>query len=330
MFLFKRGVQRRRWVSLMLVSTLCTLGFLIVAPSIARGQISVDSRQANPDNQVSVSDSAARIAYERFLTSAETLYEEVNESKLEHARTSLNELEKQFRGLPLKQIATAEGILALAHNITELKRTASAVEPDEWKWKSAAASLRLAADAIVHSGKPLWHRYRKILRDDLVRLGDSLPSETAVTAPASRAALLAFEQLKQHYDLIRTAAILQTEPWKVERSDSVIRYASRVYRAQSPSAELLLGTIPPLQEALDGLFPEDDAASTALVPPVGMAPPSWGWSAMMGTFIVTILTWVGWRRYKVEEFTGRSQGRGSSRTIESEDAAQRWLKKWKK
>jgi sporulation protein YpjB len=329
-FLFSKRVLRRNGVRLTLACALCAWAFLAAAPSTAWGSLSGESRLSGKESFANSGDSASRVAYERFLFSAETLYAEVNESELEKARVSLNELERQFRGLPLKEIATADGILALAHNITELKRTAAALEPDLGKWKSASASLRIAADAMVHSDKPLWHRYQKILRDDLARVGDSLPKEATVMGPVSRAALLSFDQLKGHYDLIRTAAMLRTEPWKVERSDAVIRYALRVYRAESPTAELLLSTIPPLQEALDGLFPEDESASTALVPPIGMAPPSWGWSAMMGSFIVTILTWVGWRRYKVEELSGKGGGRGASGKIEPEDAAQRWLRKWKK
>ena len=95
----------------------------------------------------------------------------------------------------------------------------------------------------------------------------------------------------------------------IELGDSAFRYAERIYRADSPSAELLRGTIPPLKETLKALFPSGEGTpeSAAIVPPVGATPPSWGWSAMMGTFIVTILTWVGWRRFRYEEATGRTR-----------------------
>jgi sporulation protein YpjB len=312
-FSFKNKDHRGYKLRLTWIIITCLLAMFVLVPSPVWG------------NAKGTGSSAGSPAIEKFLSASEALYQAVNKGNLAAALRSLEEIELQFRNLPMKAIGTAEGIHALANSITELKRTSAALRPDERKWKSGAAALRLAADALAHPDKPIWHQYRTVIENDIVSINKAMPQGTSVTGPISGSVRAAFEQLTEHYRVIRTAAMLQSEPWKVERSDSVVRYASRIYGAESPSAELLLGTIPPLKEALDGLFPGKEA-STAVVPPVNVVPPSWGWTAMMGSFIVTILTWVGWRRYKVDEYAGKDR-RGSS--SKREDAAQKWLNKWK-
>lgn len=330
MFSYKKKVKRRNKLRLALTGIWCALGIFVIAPLPVWGSVSSISLQSAPDSRepLTAASATSRPAYERFLSAAEALYDAVNKGSLEEALSGLSEIELQFRNLPMKGIATADGIRALAGSITEMKRTAAAFRPDEQKWKSGAAALRLAADALAHPDKPIWQRYRTVIQEDIMRIRENLPQGTTVTGPVAESALLAFNQLTEHYRVIRTAAMLHSEPWKVERSDSVIRYASRIYHADSPTAQLLQGTIPPLKEAMEGLFPVNKEASTAVVPPIAVSPPSWGWSAMMGSFIVTILTWVGWKRYKVDGYSGKSKG--PEQANESEDAAQRWLKKWKK
>ena len=306
MFSYHIRGDQRFWISMTISSLIFTLGFLIVVPS---------TNASTPSS-----------AFERFLTATESLYDAVNKGELAEASNDLKEIEVQFRNLPMKEIATVDGIHALAQSITDMKRAIAAVEPNEAKWKSGSATLRLAADALVHPDKPIWHQYRSVLQEDLAKLRKAIPQSGSISGPAPESAQLAFHQLFEHYHVIRTAVILQTEPWKVERSDSVIRYASRVLHADSPTNQLLQGTIQPLEEAMDDLFPGNKETSVAFVPPLSVAPPSWGWSAMMGSFIVTILTWIGWRRYKDDEYS--RIGKSPSQRDEQEDAAQRLLKRW--
>jgi len=252
----------------------------------------------------SPADSAA---YGKFLSASTKLYEAVREGDETSAARGLKEIELQLKTLPMRGIATAEGIQALVRNVTDLKRAEASVKRDDGKRMVLAGSLRLAADALAHADKPIWHRYAVVVREDLAKLKTALPERTGITGPAPREAILAFEALNDRYRLVRTAATLRAEPWQIEKTDSAFRYADRIYRADSPSTELLRSTVAPLTEALDGLFPQGKDASAAIVPPLGASPPTWGWSAMMGSFIVAILTWVGWRRYRFEEATGRGR-----------------------
>jgi sporulation protein YpjB len=319
--------RRRRYKLRMLLAGLFAIaGVLVAIPSAAWGNPSGISSRVTENSVIpSMNVSSSHTAYENFLLSVEALYNAINKDQLDEAQNKLTVIEWKFRSLPMKGITTAEGVQALAQNITELKRTAAAATPDELRWKSGAAALRLSADALAHPEKPIWHQYRAILNEDISRLRLSLEQKTTTSVTIPETSLQEFEQLTLHYRVIRSAVLIKSPPWTVERSDSVLRYVSRILSAKPPNAELLQGIIPPLEEAMDGLFPENKLASTALVPPI-TAPP-WGWTAMMGSFIVTVLTWVGWIRYRV----GPNRGSGSiSRRSEPKDAAQQLLEKWKK
>ncbi|WP_181907392.1 sporulation protein YpjB [Cohnella lupini] len=304
-----RGLpMRQALISLIVAAALC-----LIAPPTVLGRA--------PETDAKVS----RAAYVRLLSATEKLYGEVNAGNSKAATRSLTEIESQLRSLPTKGKSIEDGIRELEQSVTELRKSLSSNSPDESKAKSEAAELRLAADALVKPDKPMWHRYRTLISNDLIELSQALPLNSTISGPVAEPARSAFNRVVERYLVIRTAALLEIEPWKVERADSVIRYASRIVEAESPKTELLQSTILPLQEALDGLFPSTKESSAAVVPPI-TAPPSWGWSAMVGSFIVTVLTWVGWRRYKDEEYSG---SRKEARHM-PEDAAQRLLIRWKK
>ncbi|WP_158602174.1 sporulation protein YpjB [Cohnella endophytica] len=281
--------------------------------------------RVNADSQQSTKSQAA---YARFLSQAEQLYAAVNEGKLDVAMARLAALERQFRSLPMQGIATAEGIHALAQSVADMKRTSVALKPDEGKWKAGAAELRLAADELAHPDRPIWHTYRTVFLNDLATLEEAMPLSTALPGPVPESVNAAVGQLVEHYRMIRTAALLHSEPWIVEKADSSVRYATRIVQGETLTPGLLRGIVAPLREAIIGLFPGQKETSGALVPPLPM-PPSWGWSAMMGSFIVTVLTWVGWRRYKVEQNTGIGPNKRREPLDEQEDAAEKLLKRWK-
>ncbi|BBI33226.1 sporulation protein YpjB [Cohnella abietis] len=323
MFLLTLQFQRRRRLRIMAASILLSLCLFICTPALALGSPSVAS-QSLVSNKV---DQATGKAYDSFLKSAIALYDAVNDGEIEVVMQCLAAIEEQFRSLSMKEIVTADGIHALAQNVTEMKRAVAASSPDEHKWKSGAAALRLAADALAHPSKPIWHQYRNVLNEDIARLSKALPGKSSDSSAISKTALLAYNQLSEHYRVIRTAALLKEEPWKIERGDSVLRYTDRILKGNAPNEQMLQGAIKALQEAMDGLFPGSKQTSATIVPPITTAPPSWGWTAMMGSFIVTILTWVGWKRYKVDEYVGQGK---RNKPDESEDAAQKMLKRWKK
>ncbi|WP_164472702.1 sporulation protein YpjB [Cohnella candidum] len=231
---------------------------------------------------------------EAFNRSAEALYAAALKGDMAELRKSVRETEQRLRSLPMKGVASAEGIEALARSVAVMKRAIAPVSANPANWQGPAAEIRLAADALVHPDKPMWHRYRAVLAEDVRGIGQAL-EDTGGIAKAKEA----LGRLQAHYAIIRTSVLLRSEPYLTERADSVLRYAERVLGAATPDPRLLAGLVPSLQDAMEGLFPGQRDTQTAVIAPA--AGPPWGWSALMGTFIVTVLSWAGWQRYRRAE-----------------------------
>lgn len=248
--------------------------------------------EAGPASQAPRAQLQAKAAG-AFLQEAEALYEAANggdrTSLLKHAATT----EARLRALPMEGIATAEGIEALARSVSRMKRLASAVRPEPDKIRIQAAEIRLAADAIAHPQAPLWHRYGQILTEDIRLLEKAIADQAGQQERVDR-----LRGLQAHYQMIRTAVLIHAETYKVERMDSVLRYAERILGAAQPNPAYAADLIPSLRDAVSGLFPAlaPSTSAEAMVTPV--SGPPWGWSAFMGVFIVAVLSWIGWRRYQ--------------------------------
>lgn len=243
-----------------------------------------------------------------FHDAALALYEAAKRDEPEELLRRLGEAENRLRALTLEEIRSAEGIVALADSLAEVKRAAAAVTADPQRRERAAAALWLAADELAHPDRPLWHRYRLILGDDIDRL-ERLAKDEPPSRRQREEMLAAYRELAGHYRLIRTAALLRGEPWKVERSDSVLVYAERLLKASRPDPKLLEGLFPQLREAMAALFPADADAPSSAVPVY--VPPPWGFYAAIGSLILTVLAWNGWQRYRYGS-AGGSAGRGGA------------------
>ncbi len=295
-----------------LLALAAVLLFSAAAGAKAAGDAPERSAGADASSTARAADDQAVKA---FRNAAEALYKAVGEGDRLAAARSLQEAELRLRKLPMTAIATAEGIQALADSVAKMKRAMAAVSQDAKRIQTSAAELRLAADALAEPRKPLWLQYRPVLREDVSVLERELGASPGRVTKEAQAA---WNGLADHYRLIRTAVALQREPYVVERGDAVIRYADRLLRSETPDPKLLGELIPPLREAMEGLFPPE-GERPATVPAV--VPPPWGFSATLGSIIVAILTWAGWRRFR---FDRSHPNYGSDR--ERKDAADRWFK----
>lgn len=276
---FKAARVRRGVVGLI---AFFLIGF---APAIAAA--AEDEAQQAPAG----SDQAAIAA---FHSSAEALYDSLNQGNRLQAVRSMNELDDSFRKLPMTEISSSEGVKALADSITEMKRALASASPDSERLQQASGALRLAADALANPAKPMWLQYRTILNQDAEELERALASQKDSVSPEAKKA---FEELQEHYALIRTAAAIRSEPYIIERADSVLRYAERLLAADKPQPGLYKDLGANVRYAMEGLFPAG-SQQPAIVAPV--MPSSWGFAATIGSFIVTILSWAGWRRYRYD------------------------------
>ncbi|MCC3376501.1 sporulation protein YpjB [Cohnella sp. REN36] len=301
------AIRYRKTAGLLLLLLAWVLGAVPAAASAATGEAA---------GTAGAGKTSAGEPEAAFRSAAEALYLAVQQGEPLTVHRKLQEAEKALRALPMERIPHAEGIAALSGSVADLKRALAATAPDETKIQTAAGALRLAADALASSQRPLWLQYRKLMQEELTTLELSIGAAPGRIPPEAK---MAFERLSGHYALIRTAVALEREPSVVERGDSVFRYGTRVMAAKQPDARVLDGLTEPLRDAVEGLFPPGDgepAAGPLLIPP------AWGFAATIGSFIVTVLTYAGWRRFRFER---RGGGSGRNGGGERRDAADRWL-----
>lgn len=272
-----------------------------------------------------VATSSSEEEYDRFLRSITVFYHAVNKENASLMAQSAAVSLHRYKQLPLSDAVSMEGLQALGEQLTLTKRSIAVANPDKQRLKTEAASLLLAAEAMANPSNPLWYDYRTVLAEDLSALRDTLSrgEDRAGREADTISAGAAVSRLQSHYEAIRTAALFNTAPLVVMRSDNVLRYASIVIGSESSNLALAQGAIRPLSEAMFAMFPGPSDRQSAVVPAVPGA--SWGWTAMMGSFIVTVLTWVGWRRYKDEDVAGmKSKRNGETRKDAAESLLQRW------
>ncbi|WP_027084928.1 sporulation protein YpjB [Cohnella panacarvi] len=320
-----RGLKSARRLGLSVVSA---VALLLALPGAANGGVYDSDAVQHGSEARDIADvsSSSLEEYDHFLRSATVLYRAVNEDDVSLMSQSAVVVQQRYDSLPLSDAALIDGMQALGEQLKQTKRSIALAAPDKRRLKEEAASLLLAADAMANPTQPLWHDYRTVIAEDLRALRVALNGDGGETVRGADliGAGVAVNRLRSHYGLIRTSALLETAPLNVVRGDSVLRYASIVIGSESSNLALAHGALQPLEEALLAVFPGASDEPSAVVPAVAGA--SWGWTAMMGSFIVTVLTWAGWRRYKDEGVAGMTRKNdGEVR----EDAAERLLKRWR-
>ncbi|MFC5531776.1 sporulation protein YpjB [Cohnella yongneupensis] len=284
----------------------------------------VGAISATTQRDADVSSSSSEDEYDRFLRSVTALYHAVNNDDAAGMAQSLSVITYRFKLLPMSDTASLAGMQALADQLTKTSRSLALAKPDKQVLRSEAATLWLAADAMARPDQPLWHNYQPVLAGDLEALQGAINSNNENVGYASESASAILDQLNAHYEMIRTAVSMGDSSRNVVRADAVLHYARTVILSDPSNQLLTVNVIQPLREAMFDLFPSaNDQEESAIVPAAVGA--SWAWPAMMGSFIVTVLTWVGYRRYRNDGYAGASGNRGAANR---KDAAESLLERW--
>ncbi|RUS48198.1 sporulation protein YpjB [Cohnella sp. AR92] len=294
-----------RWLTLLAAAlSLFFAGMPAAAAASGNGEVKADSLEMTAP--------AADKQALAFSKATESLYQSIRQGERLEATRALQETEQIFRRLPLGRIPTSEGIESLAASVSEMKRAWAAVTPNEDRIERAAGALRMAADALAHPSKPMWHQYRSVLNQDADALAQAIENQQS---PKS-----ALDSLTKHYGIIRTAAALQVEPSAIERMDSVLRYSNKLLSESEPRKDFMNRLGQQIKDAIAALFPPAGDAPTSVIP---LAPPTWGITATIGSFIIMILSWAGWKRF---QFDRNHPGRRSEASRNRSDAAKRWFR----
>lgn len=224
---------------------------------------------------------------------AERAYRSAQAGDLEEARSSIAQLAVLTTKLNYDAIATVEGMEAVAGAVTSAMRALNAVSPDAPTVLQKVAGARLAVDALSHRQQPMWLTFRSPLAEDLKRLSDAAATKDD---PAASLALAAW---RGHAELVRAAIVVSRGVQEATKLDSMTIFLTNGLR--EADWESIRQAMPQLRTSLDELFEEEHRETVSPLIPTAEPPHPALWSFGLGSFIVTVLGYVAWRKYRAEQ-----------------------------
>lgn len=243
----------------------------------------------------SVPSDASAIQADAFNKQVEQMYRHVQDGHMQAVQEDLRRISSLFEASSFEGLTGVEGIHILAECIIEMKEATARASAEPQHWMLAAGKLRLAADSLVHTHDALWLQYFKLIREDL-----QLMDQHAAKGDA-RSVKTAYENLKQRHELIRPAMVIQRKPEEVNMLDSWLSYAGGV--TASSDLEQVRKIVPQGEELINMLFgkKKDEPA----LAPLSEAKDPWAWQLVLAAFIVAALTFVGYRKYRGQQYTSK-------------------------
>ena len=152
-----------------------------------------------------------------------------------------------------------------------------------------AARVRLAADALLHRPQPMWQQYYRVLRDDLEEMADANAERRTEDVRA------AYERFKRHFDIVRPSLLISRTPSEIERFTSLTASLDAAVRPTGVRFAQVETLLPALGALVDETFEREH--EDAFVPvPDGQRPLLV--TLVIGSVIVAVLLYAGWRKYR--------------------------------
>ncbi|WP_166239422.1 sporulation protein YpjB [Paenibacillus turpanensis] len=259
-----------------------------------------DPRQ-NPADQIDQEQAAAVNWLDR---TAQSFYRTASDGNAQEAREQLQLLESGIRKLRFEGVTSVEGMQALTTVVSDAKRTFNSADFNVDEGFVRAAQVRLAVDALTHKSQPMWHQYYKVMKDDVRGLEKALETPEAVQL---RELIV---NADNHYRIIRPSVLISKSPTEAETMDSLFKALHTFSTQENSKPEQLKPIVGQLSSEIDRLFGKGTSDKDAFAP---VNPPASPFMliSIIGSIIVSVLTYVGYRRYQVErDFVQVKTGRG--------------------
>jgi hypothetical protein len=160
-------------------------------------------------------------------------------------------------------------------------------------WREDASKLKLAVDALDVGRKSLWLQYERLLHEDISRLKKAWQRGGKEGAAAAGAAL---SQLRLHVSRMEAAAAVSEDPERIRTLLDRIRYAEKLIASPEQTAAqrtMAEGSFVLIGDAVDRLF----ANHASIVHAQAVGNPSWQWTFMLTTIVLSALAYTAWRKF---------------------------------
>ena len=220
---------------------------------------------------------------------ANNMYQLAKGGKYSEARQQLLRFTDHMTKLSYSGVTTADGLNALTSLVTEARGVYNHVKVVPEQSLLVAAKIRLAADALNHKQKPLWLEYRKVFKTDAAQLKEALHQRNDTEV------VKALKTFHNHYLIIKPAVLISRDAVLVEKLDSWFIFMNGLVSQANINYETANEGASFTDALISELFRGGDAATTA--PPIAEHTP-FLWAAMMAGAIVSVLVYVGYKKYK--------------------------------
>ncbi|MEJ9220915.1 sporulation protein YpjB [Paenibacillus glucanolyticus] len=250
---------------------------------------------ADPASGDTETSPAASIQAKALNKEVEQLYRHVEEGNVQAVLEDTRRVSSLFEASSFQGLTGVEGIHALAESILEMKEATARAVQEPQHWMRSAGKLRMASDSLIHSRDALWLQYFKVIREDLRVMGQYAVQQDK---PGMKRA---YDSLEEHYELIRPSIVIQRKPEDVNMIESWISYAGGLVTSGETSE--VQRVLPQGEEMMNMLFGKKKD-EPALAPLAEVREP-WTWQLVIGAFILAALTFVGYRKYRGQQYSSK-------------------------
>lgn len=223
---------------------------------------------------------------------SQKLVDQTKNNQIAEARNTLALLSETFTRVNFDGIATVEGIEALSSTIIKTKHAFAPIKLQQEEALYFVTMLHLGIDALNHEQRPLWQRYDRVLIQDVEEI-EKFMNNHQWTDVDNQLVLL-----QRHFELIRPAIFITYSAQVVQKMDSLVQFTQQQFNQSEVNHSQVTFALTQLKEALDALFrgEEKDVFSTGTFPesPILI-------TFMVGSIVITVLSFVAWKRYRIEQ-----------------------------
>lgn len=222
---------------------------------------------------------------------AEQVYEAAKAGDVELSRDRLEQYTAQMTKITFNGVTGAEGMNALTQTLVQTKEVFNKASFSRREGLIAAVQLRLVTDALSRKNEPMWLEYRQLLVRDAEELTSAVNNRDATRA------LEALKALYGHYGIVRPAAMVTRGPSVVAKADSLLSFMRKELSAKPPNFARSKQGTDHLGPVLAELFGREAETGG----PVMLQQQPTLWTGILATAIVTVLSYVAWRKYNADK-----------------------------
>lgn len=218
----------------------------------------------------------------------------IQNHRIEQASVKLNQMERLLEQQGMMD-TSLEGKHILLQTLSNVKQTLAIEEPDEHALRFSATQLRLLIDSVAHPNDPMWKQFRSFFFEKINQFESSLLAEYSEDRD------LMFKNLNEAYQLIRPALSMNKASWVVEKGDSFLAYFSQAMENSNGDLAQVQQVIFDYRTFMESVFEDTETATT--FPVVGDDKHPFVWTISIGSFIIAILAFHAYGRFRYEQNT---------------------------